>query len=181
MPHVFFTICSSSYLSRHIATPYNTTLYGTWYGAFQFQINCLRSTFKCAANPYPWEWSCKPWQRIHIHFAGPMLDKLDLSYSAYAHQDFEINMADLQWRIKYTRKAKENTFSYQELEKKADQLVKEDRKGVTNSNRTCLPGLYLVERIISSWGSGEVFYIFCRLMVIIIYYSLCKTFSSKII
>ena len=36
-------------------------------------------------------------------------------------------MADLQRRIRYTRKAKENTFSYQELEKKADQLVKEDR------------------------------------------------------
>ena len=24
---------------------------------------------------HPWEWPCKPWQRIHIDFAGPMLDK----------------------------------------------------------------------------------------------------------
>jgi hypothetical protein len=24
---------------------------------------------------HPWEWPSKPWQRIHIDFAGPLLEK----------------------------------------------------------------------------------------------------------
>lgn len=42
--------------------------------------NTVQDGMQTQSNPskvpiHPWEWPCQPWQRIHIDFAGPMLDK----------------------------------------------------------------------------------------------------------
>ena len=41
---------------------------------------CCEGCVQTQSNPrkvpiHPWEWPSKPWQRIHIDFAGPLLEK----------------------------------------------------------------------------------------------------------
>ena len=66
---------------------------------------------------------------------------------------------------KVYEKSKGAYFSIPGVRKKADQLVKED-SSVAKLNRPCLPGLYEVERIISSRGSGEAFYYFLPIIIL---------------
>ena len=54
-----------------------------WAGIDKELENLVKSCTECAAvkqSPakaplHPWSWPCRPWQRIHIDFAGPFMDK----------------------------------------------------------------------------------------------------------